>query len=226
MPLHHSFEVASPADAVFAALWDLDRALPCVPGLRLAAGDSGAGGGDAARAGLTLRDGGRSLAYELAVVREHADADRRSLRLTATCGPTDPPDAPSFEVQVDAAVAAVDDRRSRVDLHLAADGAVDHTPARAVARRVLEQFSRNLEVVVVPVVAGASSREPSADAALPGPAASTQRPAGTEGKPDRDTGGGTSGSVTTPWLPIAAAAVIGLVIVWWLHRRSASTAPR
>jgi len=142
--LRNTFGVPAAPDEAFAALLDMQRVAPCMPGAQLTSSE-----GDTHQGRLKLRIGPITAAYRGTVTIEDADEPTRTARLkavgeevggqgaatasvTATVRPSDQGDGSTVEVVTDLEIRGKAAQFGR--------GALGE-----VTQRVLDQFARNLE---------------------------------------------------------------------------------
>lgn len=209
MQLHNTFTVPAMPDDAFAALLDLARVAPCMPGARLTDQD-----GDTYHGRLKLRIGPITAAYEGTVSIEHADPAARRAELQASGSEIGGQGGASAHVVATVQPNGEDGSRVDVvtDLDIRGKAAQFGRGAMGeVTQRVLDQFARNLEATFH---------------ALPsGPAApAVTDPATAAPDADLDVLGVVVGPLARQAAPLAGAFLVGLLWGRMLGRRSAPRA--
>ncbi len=176
MQLRNSFPVPAAPDEAYAALLDLERVAPCMPGAQLTGSD-----GDTYHGRLKLRIGPITAAYQGTVTIERADADQRTAELSAAGEEIGGQGVANARVV--ASVHAAPDGGSGSEVQVVTELDIRGKAAQfgrgalgEVTQRVLDQFARNLESTFAKpagdgTAAGSSSPgEAPAGTALPAPA--------------------------------------------------------
>ncbi|WP_083441275.1 SRPBCC family protein [Nitriliruptor alkaliphilus] len=217
MQLRNTFSVPAPPDAAFAALLDLERIAPCMPGAELTGRD-----GEAFQGRLKLRVGPITAAYQGAVTVGDADAVARRARLTASGTEIGGQGAASATVVATVSANGVDGSQVEVvtDLDIRGKAAQFGRGALGeVTQRVLDQFARNLEATfTAPAItdghAGGLGPAPAAAGEPPSP--TTAGPAGD----DLDVLRVIVGPLVARAAPVLAALAIGVLLGRATRRRS------
>jgi uncharacterized protein len=209
--LQNRFTVPATPDEAFAALLDLERVAPCMPGAELTGRD-----GDHYHGRLKLRIGPITAAYQGTVTVEESDASARRARLSASGREIGGQGGASATVV--ATVAADGDGRSEVevttDLDIRGKAAQFGRGALGeVTQRVLDQFARNLEASL-----GAGAGVAAAPAPVERGAATPAAPA--PAAEDLDVLRAVAGPLLARVAPVLAGLVVGFV-VGRLTRRAA-----
>lgn len=224
MQLRNTFSVPAAPDDAFAALLDLERIAPCMPGAELTGRD-----GDAYEGRLKLRIGPITAAYQGSVTVDAADAAARRARLTASGNEIGGQGA--ADATVVATVTADGAARSEVevitDLDIRGKAAQFGRGALGeVTQRVLDQFARNLEATFL---AAGDERDDTATPAVPAsPTATGAAPAATVAPAppagdDLDVLRVVVGPLLTRAAPVLAALAIGVLIGRATRRPAAPT---
>lgn len=217
MSIDRSFEVSSTADRVFATLLDLDRVVSCFPGATVTPDVHGTAHGR-----LRLRIDGELMAYDGSVTLDHTAHDRREVELLVE-GASAQAQAP-YELRIAGSVEDAGGGNSRVRLSIRGgpDASVAGSLGGHTARRLLEQFARNLDAVAgAGDGSGVATAQP---AATPGASAMLAQTARTDEAP---TAGQTLAAGRAWLLPVSAIGAFGLIalaFVWWTNRRGSPLA--
>lgn len=212
MQLHNTFTVPAVPDDAFAALLDLGRVAPCMPGAQLTDQD-----GDTYHGRLKLRIGPITVAYEGTVRIEQADHDARRAQLQASGKELGGQGGASATVV--ATVTPDGDAASQVevvtDLDIRGKAAQFGRGAMGdVTQRVLDQFARNLEATFDGDADDGRDRS-TAQAA----------PAAAADEVGLDVLGVVAGPMLRRWAPAMGALLLGLVAGRAWGRRAAPRSP-
>lgn len=196
---HNEFTVPAAPDEVFAVLLDLERIAPCMPGARLLESE-----GDSHRGSIRLKIGPILASYEGVVDIVDVDVDARCARLRASGAEVNGSGSAQGTV-----TAAVNGDGSGSTVTLATELQIRGTAAQFgrgvltdVGQRVVDQFARNLEGVLL---SGATRAEQPAAPVGGGQQAAEHTPAPTAQPRDSDE---TPGLEALPPLLRRAAPVV------------------
>ncbi|MEA2301601.1 MAG: uncharacterized protein QOE44_2136 [Solirubrobacteraceae bacterium] len=201
MKLENSFSVRAPIDVVWAALLDIERVAPCVPGARLLERT----GDDAFGLELEVGLDGASASYRAeAAIVDHEAADRRVL-LSVTGTEADGDGGAEARIVLTLAQAGeLTEGHLSGELALTGEAAgVDAGVIHGASERLLDSFARNLAVLLGGGAATVNGSGPeSAIGPPPGadadPAASPANPAILAGVAGATAQHGEAAAATTP----------------------------
>ncbi len=215
MQLKNSFSVPAEPDDAFAALLDVERIAPCMPGAELTGRD-----GEVYQGQLKLRIGPITVAYQGTVTVEDSDHERRRARLNASGSEMGGQGAAS--AMVVAEVVADGEGRSRVDVVTDLDirgkaAQFGRGALGEVTQRILDQFARNLEATFS---MGDGSAQVSRVAGAPPRSTSVGPPTDVE---DLDVLRAMAGPLLTRTAPVVGALVVGFLLGRATRRTPAPT---
>jgi uncharacterized protein len=195
MQFENTFDVAAPIDEVYAALLDVERVAPCVPGAEVLEQT----GDDAYKVGIKVKVGPMSMQYkgDVEVVEQDPSAHRAALRMKMR-------EARGQGTANADVVMNLSEESGRTRGNIATEVQMSGRVAsmgrgiiQDVSARIIDQFSENLAQMLGGGRAGAEPEAAAAPAAAPVPAGVTGEAPAPGGEPQSAAGNGS---------PSAAAA--------------------
>ncbi len=145
MKLESTFSVRAPIDEVWAAMLDLERVAPCLPGARVLERR----GEDRYEIALEVALGAPAISYqgEVTIVEQEADARRAVLRISADGDGGDRAEG-RLEVRLTGRGELTEGALAAELSDPGAAAEIDHQTLRAVAARLIDDFARNLAALL------------------------------------------------------------------------------